>query len=192
MPPKTTTTQEQILQAAFEIARAEGLEAVSARRVARELDCSTQPVYRAYGSMDELKQAVLLRILAVAQSYLSTPVEGEPPFLQFGLGNLRFAEEEPNLFQALSLSGPVLENIKNGRPPPDFVLERMRADPQLATLTDEQLTRIHDQLWFFSQGLTSLFLTGSEVGPATRSIAQNYLRMAGMAVIGFELFRSKL
>ncbi len=190
MPPKTTKTREDILQAAFEVARTEGIEAVSARRVARELDCSTQPVYRAFASMDELREAVMEQTLALAKTYLLTEVE--PPFLQFGLGSLRFAEEEPQLFKALSLSGPVLENIRHGKPPPAFVLERMRADPQLAALTDDQLTRIHDQLWFFSQGLTNLFLGDGEVGPGTRQRAQQCLKMAGMAVIGFELFRSKL
>ena len=44
MPPKAKVTREMIIDAAFEIIRNTGIEAVNARTVSKELNCSTQPV----------------------------------------------------------------------------------------------------------------------------------------------------
>lgn len=41
MPPKVKVTKEMVLNAAFEITRAEGIEAVNAKNVAAYLKCST-------------------------------------------------------------------------------------------------------------------------------------------------------
>lgn len=187
MPPKISTTREQILDAAFQLVRTEGLKALSARRLAQELGCSTQPIYRAYGSIDELKADVLLRAEEVARSYLGNdPGPGElPPFLRLGLGGLRFASEEPQLYAAVGQEGIILKDLQQGKPPPDFVLEHMRSDPVLGSLSDEQLTRVHALMWFFSQGLSTLFQSDAEGD--VMATATEYLMLAGRAVIEFEL-----
>ncbi len=190
MPPKTIVTRSQVLEAGFQVVRSEGLSALSARRVAQELGCSTQPVYRIYESMGELKDEVLDRSLQLALDYILSGNEEGPAFLQVGLGSLRFAQAEPELFKAVSLGGPVLAAIQQGKPPPDLVLQRMRCDPQLADLTEGQLTRIHTLLWFFSQGLTSLFLSQTQNHTDPMELAEQYLQEAGRAVIGSELSRS--
>ena len=185
MPPKISVTREQILDAAFDLVRKEGLSALSARRVAKALDCSTQPIYRAFASIDELKAEVILKAEGVAQGYLGGDPGAEPPFLRLGLGGLRFAREEPQLYAAVGQEGIVLKDLQQGKPPPPFALEAMRADPILASLSDAQLTRIHALMWFFSQGLASLFLSETEGDPM--KTATEYLMLAGRAVIEFEL-----
>ena len=44
MPPKAKITKEMIIDAAFEITRESGIEAVNARTISEKLGCSTQPV----------------------------------------------------------------------------------------------------------------------------------------------------
>ena len=72
MPPHIRFTQDVILDEAFEIVRQEGLYALSARRVAKELGCSTQPVYDAYTSMQELQDAVIEKAKKYALDYFSS------------------------------------------------------------------------------------------------------------------------
>lgn len=185
MPPKITVTREQILDAGLELLRREGAGALTARRVAQELGCSTQPVYRACGSMDELKAGVLERADQVVMSYL-TPEDGEaPPFLALGFGSLRLARDEPHLYQAVVRSGAALRDLQQGKPPPDFVLERMKAEPLLEGLSDEQLTRVNALMWFFSQGISTLFFADLDGDPM--EAAEEYLLLAGRAVIEFEI-----
>ena len=185
MPPKITVTREQILDAAFELVRRDCMQALSARRLAQELGCSTHHVYRAFASIDELRRKVIEKAEEVAQSFLSgDPGEG-PPFLRLGLGGLRFAQQEPQLYAAVGQEGIILRDLQQGKPPPPFALERMRTDPVLSSLSDDQLTRVHARMWFFSQGLATLFLSETEEDPM--KTATEYLMLAGRAVIEFEL-----
>ena len=187
MPPKIMITRQQVLDAAFELVRREGLAALSARRVARQLGCSTQPVYRAYRSMEQLRVEVLRRAEAVARSYLAGDRTDERPFLQIGLGSLRFAQQEPQLFR---LAPPHVRDLQQGKMPPDFLLDRMRTDPVLAPMSDEQLARINTLMWFFSQGLATLFASSEMDGDPMR-LAVEYLMLAGRAVVELETRRNE-
>ncbi len=184
MPPKVSTTETEILDAAFELVRSQGVQALSARAVAQALGCSTQPIYRAFGSMSGLRDAVFERASEVALSYL-TRESAEHPFLGMGYGNLRFAQNEPWLYQLITREDRVVRDLIDGAAPPPFVLEQMRAVPELASLDHEQLSRIHTFLWFFSQGIATVFdaATGSDPMP----MAREYLTLAGKAVIAWEL-----
>ena len=44
MPPRARITREMILEEAYQIARTEGVDKITARAVAERLGCSTQPV----------------------------------------------------------------------------------------------------------------------------------------------------
>ncbi len=59
MPPQINFSKKDILDAAFELIRQEGLEVLTARRIARELECSTHLIYRAFQSVKDLEEALL-------------------------------------------------------------------------------------------------------------------------------------
>jgi hypothetical protein len=74
MPTKIVFIPEIILAQAFEIVRQKGLDTLSARRIARELGCSTQPTYKSYRSMLELQKAVIekprhMRLLILGKNW---------------------------------------------------------------------------------------------------------------------------
>ena len=184
MPPKVTVTEAEILEAAFELVRCDGIEKLSARAIAQALGCSTQPIYRCYGSMAGLHEAVFERAAELAMGFL-VGEQAEHPFLGMGLGNLRFAQEEPQLHRLITRADRVVGDLVAGASPPPFVLQQMRSLPELAVLDDAQLRRIHTLLWFFSQGLATVFdaATGDDPMP----MAREYLTIAGQAVIEWEL-----
>ena len=45
MPPKVRITKEEIINKAVDIVRRDGAQAINARNVAAELECSTQPIF---------------------------------------------------------------------------------------------------------------------------------------------------
>lgn len=45
MPRSTIIAQEVIIEAAFELVRKEGFEVLSAQNIAKQIGCSTQPIY---------------------------------------------------------------------------------------------------------------------------------------------------
>ena len=58
MPPKVKIPREAIIDKAFELTKVYGFENVTARLLASELKCSTQPVFHAFRNMEELKEEV--------------------------------------------------------------------------------------------------------------------------------------
>ena len=64
MPKSTTITKEIIIKTAFEIARKEGFAVLSARNIAKQIGCSTQPIYWSYKNMDDLKAEVCQKALS--------------------------------------------------------------------------------------------------------------------------------
>ena len=70
MPPRAKVTREMILDAAFELVRSDGIEAVNARTVSKALNCSTQPVMYHFKTIEELKRAVYEKADAYHSAYL--------------------------------------------------------------------------------------------------------------------------
>lgn len=71
MPPKTKVSKEEILSAAVELVRQNGENALNARNIARNLGCSTQPIFSNFIGMDELRAAVKERANILYQNYLA-------------------------------------------------------------------------------------------------------------------------
>lgn len=100
MPPKAEITKEKIMGAAFEIAREEGFEALTARNIAQKLNCSTQPIYSAYGNMEELKDDTYEMVLDFTLAYIKKyeNVKNEPA-MNLAIGCLLFAKDEKKLYR---------------------------------------------------------------------------------------------
>lgn len=110
MPPKQKVTRDDIIEAAFRIARERGAECISARSVADMLGCSTQPVLYHFSTVEEVRRAAYRRADQFHSGYLMTIPEGaEEPMLEIGLNYIRFSIEEPHLFRFLFQSGYAVE-----------------------------------------------------------------------------------
>ena len=103
MPPKVKITKEMVLNAAFEITRAEGIEAINAKNVAAYLKCSTQPVMYNFATIEELKLAVFDKAFEYMKKRVVFPKgkKSEYPMREVGLDYIAFARSEPNIFRLL-------------------------------------------------------------------------------------------
>ena len=105
MPPKTRVTAEMIAQAAVEMVRQSGFEAVNARTVSGQLHCSTQPVMYHFSTIENLKRAAYRQVDRRHSEYMMNTPPGQDPILGIGMNYIRFAVEEPQLFRFLFQSG---------------------------------------------------------------------------------------
>lgn len=106
MAGRELIASREILEAAFAITRQKGFLEVTARSVASKAGCSTQPVFRAYRNMEELRNAVYNRAVSFFQDYCSLyPKTGKTPFSNLGMAYIAFAREESCLFEFLFVSG---------------------------------------------------------------------------------------
>ena len=134
MPPRPRYTREVLLDAAVALTRDQGIAAVSARTLAATLGCSTAPIFTAFDNMDALNEALMDTLMA----RFAAATEAEPgpdPLFAAGLGMVRFAAEQPRLYEALFLTHHPW-HFKWGRVRRSLAA-RMAAHPRYAGLSDE-------------------------------------------------------
>lgn len=104
MPPKQKITEEILLSHAFQIAKEQGIDAVTSRSVAKSVGCSIQPVFSHFPTMEELRQATF-RYASEKLMEEILQYQNEPDFMaRTNYWFLNLARNEPNLFELLYLS----------------------------------------------------------------------------------------
>lgn len=161
MARKESITKKMILEAAFSLAKEEGLSAVTARRVAQKAGCSTQPIFRIYVNMED----VITDVIEMTIQYFSDYYEAyekteEVPFVNLGLAYIKFAKENENLFRILfashakkTCSTYELINGKNQ----EYVLRELK---KITDLQREEAGEIFSKIWIFIHGLACMVLNG--------------------------------
>lgn len=117
-------TKDMIVDAALEIFRAEGFDAVTSRRVAFKLGCSTQPIYFEYKNMDELKNDIVKKVVGqLNEIFSSVSNEGKEEsdefvYRSFGLSFLKFVQADPFVFRQIYIvDGKIGRQVDNLRMP---------------------------------------------------------------------------
>lgn len=151
MAPKSKFTKEQIIDAAFDIARVEGLDSITIRKVAERLGSSIAPIYVNFKEVDELVEAVVRKTFAVGRELLAQQQSGHP-FYDIGAASIRFAKDYSVLFRDLVMR-------KNGHldgqeEEMSILVELMKQDPDLEGLADEELMALLLKMKIFQTGLS--------------------------------------
>ena len=94
MANTTKITKEMILDTAFSIARREGLNSISNRRIAKELNSSIRPIYYQFKNTEELKLELGKKIDTYFYDYLLNNKLGNMPlYKQIGINYIRFSRD---------------------------------------------------------------------------------------------------
>lgn len=155
MPPKVKITKQQIVTAALELVRKGSAESINARAVANALNCSTQPVFSNFETMDDLRSAVVEVSQALYDDYTTQEIASGkyPVYKATGMAYIRFAQDEPELFKLLfmrdtsneikpSLSKEILEIVHNN-----------------TGLTHQSAELFHLEIWAFVHGIATMLAT---------------------------------
>ncbi len=159
MPPKVKITKEDIINVAVEIVRSSGAQALNARTIAAVLNCSTQPVFSNFATMDELRLAVVEKADAICGDYIRREVESGkfPAYKASGMAYIRFAKEEKELFKLLYMRDRT--NEKN--PQPNGFGDEMESIVQSKTgLNREEAKLFHLEMWAYVHGIAAMVATG--------------------------------
>lgn len=154
MPPKARITKEMIVEEAFQIARTQGADKITARGIARRLKCSTQPVLYYFATVEEIKEAVYQRADAYHTRFL-LGAEGDG-MLGIGLRYVRFAAEERNLFHLLFQPGAFSGASLNDLVSSEELNPIIQALRQETGVTEDAAREIFSTLFIFVHGYASL------------------------------------
>ena len=100
MPKKTHLTINDFLDAAFEMVRSDGWKSLSITAVAKQMGCSTMPVYSHFENLESLKDAVVKKGWELVRTYESKSYTGDP-WIDQAIGYVYFARENGPLFTCM-------------------------------------------------------------------------------------------
>jgi len=158
MPPKIKVTKDEIINNAIEIVRKDGEQSINARTIATQLNCSTQPIFSNFATMDDLRLAVTQKADELYQSYIQREIASEqfPSYKASGMAYIRFAKEEKELFKLLFMRDRNSTNDTFG----DDSFNGMVTFVQSYTgLNEADATLFHLELWAFVHGIATMFAT---------------------------------
>lgn len=161
MPPKVKYTREMIVEAAIEITRESGLEAVTARELGKKLGCSSRPVFTAFANMEEVQQEVVKEAKRILNEYLGFASEYQLEFKKIGMQMIRFAMEEPRLFQIVYLEqgdgvrsfAELLDDLG------DYYSYSVKVCQRDYGLTQEKADKLFRHIWIQTYGVSILCAT---------------------------------
>ena len=174
MPAVRKASREQIIDAAVAVLRDDGFSAINARSVAKKLGCSTQPIYFSFQSMDELKAALSERAIRMhtrrVRDSLRAHEGNDSRYSSYGMGFVRFAAEEKQLFRWLYLEDHQLGPYQNDVLLPEIIAVIVEE----FGYSEEVARRFHQDMTYFTYGLAilantdHLHLTETELREAFR------------------------
>lgn len=157
MPPKVKIAKEDIIKTAVELVRSSGEQSINARAIATALNCSTQPIFSNFSTMDKLLKAVITVAYDRYLCFLKSEVENGkyPKYKSFGMAYIRFAKEEKQLFKLLFMRDRTGEDKS---PSLDFE-ESVQMIMKANGVTIEKARLMHMEIWSCVHGIGVMLAT---------------------------------
>lgn len=157
MPTTIKISKDMILDAAFKIAREEGIEKISNREIAKKLDCSIRPIYYQFENVQEMQKELYIKIEKYFYQFLmDNMVDDIPKYKQIGIHYIKFAQKEKKLFQILFMGDIGLTpNAFISKAGKDY--EDIEKLIKISTNLDkEKIKDFHTKMWIFTHGIATL------------------------------------
>ncbi len=159
MPPSRKFQREDILEITYQIVKAEGIKSVNARRIAKELNCSVQPIFHNFRDMEELKSMVYEKIYETYKEFtLSKMQTTDKPYKAMGIAYIQFAKIYPEFFKILFMQQT---NNKSDKFIGEDTIGKAVIESGQKTfgLSYEEQKLFHVKVGIFTHGLATLVAT---------------------------------
>ena len=157
MPPTVRFTRDAVLHAACQLMRREGMEALNARAIAKELGGSTQPIFRLFTNMEDLHRELILYVARQFQAHAEADMaQSDSPYIQLCTTYLLYGRDEPELFKLLFMRDRVSEGQYSDQTNFDLEFTIFKKE---TPLDDETALRFFERTWLFIHGLAVCIAT---------------------------------
>lgn len=157
MPPTVRFTRDAVLHAACQLMRREGMKALNARAIAKELGGSTQPIFRLFTNMEDLHRELILYVARQFQAHAEADMaQSDSPYIQLCTTYLLYGRDEPELFKLLFMRDRVSEGQYSDQTNFDLVFNILKKE---TPLDDETALRFFERTWLFIHGLAVCIAT---------------------------------
>ena len=157
MPPTVRFTRDAVLNAACQLMRRKGIEALNARAIAKELGGSTQPIFRLFTNMEDLHRELILYVARQFQAHAEADMaQSDSPYIQLCTTYLLYGRDEPELFKLLFMRDRVSDGQYSDQTNFDLVFNIIKKE---TPLDDETALRFFERTWLFIHGLAVCIAT---------------------------------
>lgn len=154
-----TLTKDNIVKSAVKLINAEGWESLNARSLAKHIGISTKPLYRIYGSMDEIKTDVLAEIYHQYDEFINSKIDSKKALITLCIAYVEFANDYKNLFISLFLSDNLkwkkIEDVFDEKWNQSTIINLVNKH----SFTFDEAKELFLNMWLYSNGLATLIAT---------------------------------
>jgi len=145
-------SREEIIEAAFQLVRAEGWAGFSVQAVGRAINSSTMPIYSQFANVRELEDAVCVRAMELLKSRLLESPSGDL-WIDQAISYVNFALEEKFLFRILGDGRNIELQNKLGMGLVQYIDTTLSGYPLFAGLNELEFKMIRLSRMLFAQRL---------------------------------------
>ena len=163
MPPKTRITKELILQKSFEITKNEGIEYLNARYLAKNLSCSTMPIFKVFGDMNELKTELKKMIDDYYDQFIHRYIDKNNYLYTMSYAYIHFAVKEQKLFGALFINEFIQTRSIDEVIQSPWNRETIEFTAKQYQISIEESERLYRDIRFYAHGIATQIYGGNIV-----------------------------
>ena len=162
MAPKFKFTKEEVLAVTIDFIRENGIEALTARELAKKLESSTKVIFSLFSNMKNLEDEAKFAAENIFSEKVNLALKDDSPFKRLGVEYILFSKNEPKLFQWLFMrKGIEVESFKDFLPMRDYeyksVIESIDEEYKISI---ENSKKLYEHLFIYSHGIATLTVTG--------------------------------
>lgn len=171
--------KQNLLEKTFDFIKKNGIESLTARSLCSYIGCSTQPIFKNFGSMGGLKLELKNYLQEYYENFINDIISKDAYLYTSNYSYTLFALEEPNLFEALFMS-----DIEGSKTISDIInseedWEIIESIPNQYHISKKQSERLYRDVKLYTHGLScqiacnSLVLNKAEIGALIKNIINN-------------------
>lgn len=155
MPRQKEISAEQILDAAYQIVILSGFKTLTARALAKQLNCSTQPIYLEFKNMGAIKQCLYERFTLKLLHYIQKETNSQQILLNFCLGYLKFAKAERQMYRVM-VTDQEIDQSELANLIQLVFDDKLKNQTFYQTLTSQQKRELFERIWITLAGIATL------------------------------------
>lgn len=158
MPRNYKFKKEEIINSCLDIVRKSGFSSLTARSIGEKIGASSKPVFSLFNSMSELKNEVLTATDRIYKAYLNREIKENkyPAYKASGMGYIRFAREEKELFKLLFMRDRSNESIGENR---DEIRPILNVIQSNLNISEDEAYFFHLKMWICVHGIATMIAT---------------------------------
>ncbi len=154
MARRTVFDEEVILEKSADFIKNKGIQLLNARELCKYIGCSTQPLFKNFGSMDGLKGKLKKYLHDYYDAFIYKLVDKKDYLFTISYAYALFAYKEPNIFKALfmtDLAGSrTIDEVLNS----NWNIETIHSIPVQYNITKKQAENLYRDVRFYTHGLS--------------------------------------